>query len=178
MIGCAVSAAIVLFAAGRAWVSFSVVDPSLPQLHETASGHDVAGAVTPLAFVVLAGVVAYPATRRVGRRIAGALVALAGIGVLIEASLVLTSPGSAVTAQAARLAGRSGVHPSGVSVSGWPWAVVVAGLIAVAAGVLAVFAGREWPTMGRRYESGGRPPKTAAPASMWDRIDEGDDPTV
>lgn len=172
------SAAVALFAVGRAWVSFAVVDPSLPQLHETASGHDVAGAVTPLALVVLAGVVAYPATRRAARRVAGALVALAGVGLLIEASIVLAAPGSAVQSEAARLAGRSGVQPAAVAVSGWPWAVIVAGLIAVGAGALAAFASRDWPTMGRRYESGGRAPKTAAPASMWDRLDEGDDPTV
>jgi hypothetical protein len=32
--------------------------------------------------------------------------------------------------------------------------------------------------MGRRYEQGGSPSRDSSEASMWDRLDVGDDPTV
>jgi uncharacterized membrane protein (TIGR02234 family) len=178
VLGCLVAGGLALLAAGRGWVSFAVTQPPLPTVHETASGHAVAAVVAPLAIVVLAGIVAFPATRGLGRRLAGALVALAGIGLVAAAIVTAASPSHAVAGEAARLTGRVGVHASSATVSVWPWLVVACGLCALAAGILAVVFARDWPSMGRRYEAGAPAARGDDPASMWDRLDRGDDPTT
>jgi uncharacterized membrane protein (TIGR02234 family) len=71
-----------------------------------------------------------------------------------------------------------------LTVTAWAWVTVAAGVLAIAAGALTVGRSGDWPAMGRRYESGGsarRGPVTEAShsqATLWDRLDEGDDPTV
>jgi uncharacterized membrane protein (TIGR02234 family) len=187
---CVVIGGLALLAAGRGWVTFSVAEPPLPPLRKAVSGHTVASAVTPLALVVLAGVVALPATRRVGRRLAGVLLALAGAGLVIASADVLASPAASVKGAAARLMGRTGVRPTEVAVSGWPWLVVVLGAVTVVVGAVVVAFSGGWPAMGRRYEAsqanradradraGPSSGRAADERSMWDRIDEGDDPTV
>jgi uncharacterized membrane protein (TIGR02234 family) len=179
IVACAVAAGLALLAVGRGWVSYVVAAPPLPSLHEVASGHDVAAAVTPLALVVLAGVVAFPATHALGRRFAGSVVALAGIGLLITPLMVLVAPDASVKSAAVRVAGRSDVRPSGVAPNGWPWLVMVCALLAVFAGTVAVGFSADWPAMGRRYESAsGTRASGAGELSMWDRLDRGDDPTI
>ena len=179
-LGCAVAAGLVLLAVGRVWLRFSIVQAPLPRLHGTATGHAVAGVATPLAYVVLAGVVALPATRKAGRRVAGLFLALAGIGIVVAAAGVIASPRSSVASQAGRLAGRSDVHPVGVALSWWPWLAIAGGLVATAAGVLTLLRSADWPAMGRRYEAGARRAGSskADETSMWDRLDRGDDPTL
>jgi uncharacterized membrane protein (TIGR02234 family) len=176
-VGCVVAGGVALLAAGREWVRFTVAQPPLPDLHSGASGHVVAGAVAPLGVVILAGVVAFPATRNIGRRIAGALVALAGIGLVVVALQVAVSPGDSVAREAAHLTGRTGVRPSSAGLTAWPWIAFCAGLIAIAAGVLATLFANRWPAMGRRYESG-ITRKGRDETSMWDQLDRGDDPTA
>ena len=177
--GCVLAAALGLVAAGRGWVSFTVAEPPLPSLRKTASGHAVAGAVMPLALVVLAGVVVLPATRKLGRRLAGAVIALAGIVLVVEAIDVLASPRQAVAAEAVKLTGNTGARAASATAAGWPWLVVVAGVLAVAVGVLTVGWSRGWPAMGRRYDASGSAGRDkAAEASMWERFDRGDDPTI
>jgi uncharacterized membrane protein (TIGR02234 family) len=178
VLGCLVAGGLALFAAGRGWVGFTVEQPPLPTAHETASGHTVAAVVAPLALVVLAGIVAFPATRGIGRRLAGALVTLAGAGLVAAAVTTAASPANAVASEAARLTGRAHAEASSAAITGWPWLVVACGLLAVAAGALALLFARDWPTMGRRYEAGAPATRGDDPASMWDRLDRGDDPTA
>src|SRR5450755_955647 len=78
--GCVLSGAVALFAVGRIWLHYTVPRSGLADLPSRATGHAVAGAAATLALVVLAGVVVLPATRGLGRRIAGAVIALAGLG--------------------------------------------------------------------------------------------------
>lgn len=178
VLGCLVAGGLALLAAGRGWVGFVVNQPPLPSAHETATGHTVAAVVAPLAIVVLAGVVAFPATRGLGRRLAGALVALAGAGLVAAAVTTAASPAHAVAGEAARLTGRLDARASSAAVTGWPWLVVVCGVLAVTAGLLALLFARDWPAMGRRYEAGAPASRGDDPASMWDRLDRGDDPTT
>jgi len=67
--------------------------------------------------------------------------------------------------------------------TGWPWVDVAAGAVALAAGGFALLRSGRWPAMGRRYESGGKAARPSSGSSsdslsMWDLLDEGDDPTA
>jgi hypothetical protein len=170
--GCVLSGAVALFAVGRVWLHYTVPRNGLADLRAAATGHAVAGAAATLALVVLAGVVVLPATRGLGRRIAGVVVALAGLGVSYLAVLTIV-----------RTTGQLGVPGASTYTDGrataWPWIALVAGVVALATGVFAAMASSGWPAMGRRYESAGsarRGPVTET--SMWDRLDDGDDPTA
>lgn len=166
-----------LFAAGRRWVRYVVVGGG----HASAgpTGHDVASGATALGLVILAAVVALPATRGRLRRGVGLLLAAAGAGVMALACYVIASPGAAA---GPRYFGAFSMSPNPVvhtQASGWPWVDVCAGLVALVAGGSALSRSSGWPAMGRRYETGpARAAAGSAEPSMWERFDEGDDPTV
>jgi uncharacterized membrane protein (TIGR02234 family) len=170
--GCVLGGAVALFAVGRVWLHYDVPRDGLADLRATATGHAAAGVAATLALVVLAGVVVLPATRGLGRRIAGAVIALAGLGISYLAVLTI----AVTTAQLAVPAGSTYTHGRATA---WPWIAAIAGVVAIATGVFATVASGRWPAMGRRYESAGsakRGPVTET--SLWDRLDEGDDPTA
>jgi len=170
--GCVLGGGVALFAVGRVWLHYTVPRNGLADLPSKATGHAVAGAAATLALVVLAGVVVLPATRGLGRRIAGAVIGLAGLGIgyLAVLAIVRTTHQLDVPAASTYTDGRA---------TAWPWITLVAGAVAIGSGVFATVASGGWPAMGRRYESAGsakRGPITET--SMWDRLDEGDDPTA
>lgn len=170
--GCVLSGAVALFAVGRVWLHYTVPRDGLADLRTAATGHAVAGAAATLALVVLAGVVALPASRGLGRRIAGVVIALAGFGIGYLATLTIarTTDQLDVPAASTYTDGRA---------TAWPWIALVAGVLALATGVFAAVASGGWPAMGRRYESAGAPRRgPATETSIWDRLDEGDDPTA
>jgi uncharacterized membrane protein (TIGR02234 family) len=170
--GCVLGGAAALFADGRVWLRYTVPRIGLADLRATATGHATAGVVATLALVVLAGVVVLPATRGLARRIAGVVIALSGFGIGYVAvlTIALTTDELDVPAASTYTDGRA---------TAWPWIALVAGVVALATGVFATIASGRWPAMGRRYQSAGaarRGPITET--SIWDRLDEGDDPTV
>jgi hypothetical protein len=168
--GCVLSGAVALFAVGRVWLHYTVPRTGLADLRAAATGHATAGAAGTLALVVLAGVVVLPATRGLGRRIAGVLIALVGIGYLAVLTIAFTTDQLDIPEASTYTDGRT---------TAWPWIALVAAVVAVATGVFAALASGGWPAMGRRYESAGsakRGPVTET--SIWDRLDEGDDPTA
>ena len=114
----------------------------------------------------------FPATRGLGRRIVGAVVALAGLGIswLAALTIVVTTDQLDVPPGLTYTDGRA---------TAWPWIALVAGAVAIATGVYAAVASGRWPAMGRRYESAGSARRgPATETSIWDRLDEGDDPTA
>ena len=170
--GCVLGGAVALFAVGRVWLHYTVPRTGLADLRASATGHTTAGAAGTLALVVLAGVVVLPATRGLGRRIAGALIALAGLGIgyLAVLTIAFTTDQLDVPEASTYTDGRA---------TPWPWIALVAGVVAVATGVFAAVASGGWPAMGRRYESAGAAKRgPATETSIWDRLDEGDDPTA
>ena len=193
-LGCLLASGLVLVAVGRPWVRFTVVQFGVGtatglDVRSTATGHDVAGASSALGLVVLAGVVALPATRGVSRVIVGALTLLSGVGIVVATWASAFDPSAAVASRASQVAGLHGAKASEIAATGWPWLVIVGGLLAVLVGVLTIARSRRWPAMGRRYEAGRKPvPVRSSESSssetsssetwMWDRLDEGDDPTV
>jgi uncharacterized membrane protein (TIGR02234 family) len=175
--GCAIAGAVVLLAVGRRWVRYAVVGGG----HASAgpTGHDVAAGATALGLVILAAAVALPASRGWLRRGVGVVLAAAGAGTIALAAHVIASPGAAA---GRRYIGVYSLSPNPVlhaQATGWPWVDVCAGLIALVAGVVALLHSGGWPAMGRRYESGRtRASSRSAETSMWDQLDQGDDPTV
>jgi uncharacterized membrane protein (TIGR02234 family) len=117
------------------------------------------------------------------------LMLLSGVGMVVATQASALSPSRADGSRASEVAGLHGAKPTAVAATAWPWLVLAGGLLAVAVGVLTMVRGRRWPAMGRRYEAGRKPvvvrsSETASSQTsssegwMWDRLDEGDDPTV
>ncbi len=178
-LGCLVASGLVLVAVGRPWVRFTVGTATGLDVRSTATGYDLAAASSALGLVVLAGVVALPATRGVSRVIVGALTLLSGVGIVLATQASAFDPSAAVASRASQVAGLHGAKANDIAATGWPWLVMVGGLLAVVVGLLTMVRSRHWPAMGRRYESGREPvSERSSEASMWDRLDEGDDPTV
>lgn len=158
------------------------------------NGRTVDAAPTALALVALAGVVALVATRGWWRRVIGAVLVLAGTG-LVWWSLAGLTALSADRARALVTARHSGVGVDPAVVpqvsvhAQWPWASAVCGVLVVLAGLLALLRGHRWTAMSARYEPrAGDPPSApgtaASPgtgptssAALWSALDRGDDPT-
>jgi uncharacterized membrane protein (TIGR02234 family) len=176
--GCAIAGAAALFAAGRRWAHYVVVGGG--HVNGGPSGHDVAAGASALGLVVLAGVVALPATRGWLRRAVGLVVLAAGAGTIALAAHVLADPRAAGSFSGyVGFFSYSGDPKIALRATGWPWVDVGAGALALVVGGFAMLRSGGWPAMGRRYESGGKAARPASDAaSMWDRLDHGDDPTA
>jgi len=145
-------AGLALLAASRPW-------SDLPGRSELANAADplTGGGQYPwiaaLALAALAGGGALLATRGALRAAVGGLLLLCGAGVVLGAAY-------AVAREA---------EPN------WAIAAALGGLAVFDAGWLTVRKGRSWPAMGARYE---RAARAEDPASMWDELDHGRDPTT
>ena len=178
-----VGAAALLLLSTRAWqtVTTARTRPFGDDVLQV-SGRTVDGAVTALALVALAGVVAVIATSGLARRVIGALVGLAGLVALWRSLAALPAVSAGRAMSLVREA-----HPQ---VTGTPhvtthpvWGVlsiVAAVLVAVAGVVTAVYGGR-WRGLSARYERRAPDPEQArarADASLWTALDSGEDPTT
>ena len=167
---CVAGAGLVLYGITRTWAVEVTARPGLSDLRAARTGSDVAPWVIGLALVALAGGGALLATRGTARRVLGALLALAGMGITLGA-----------------VVGRAGldVGSAGAGATLWPVVCAVGGLVVAAGGALAARHGHRWPGMGARYER--RPRVAPTPAAddqrvdtraAWDALDRGDDPTA
>jgi len=111
-----------------------------------------AGAVTALAIAGIAAAAAQLLAGAVFRRILAVLSGLLGVAVLVVGIVG---------------AGRS-------DATAWPAAAIVAGALAIAAAVLVLASASRWPRATTRYS---RTRATGDPASDWDALSEGEDPT-
>ena len=183
-VGCLLASGLVLVAVGRPWVRFTVGTAAKLDVRSTATGHDLAGASSALGLVVLAGVVALPATRGVSRVLVGGLMVLSGVGIVVATQGSVFSPSRAVASRAGQVAGLPGARANAVAATAWPWLVLIGGVLAVAVGALTMVRSRQWPAMGRRYEAARTPvavrsnETSSSGTWMWDQLDEGDDPTI
>jgi len=189
VLACAVGASLALFAVGRSWARGSV-DTGLATVAVSSSGGSVAPAVVGFALLGLAGAVAIFATRAIGRRIVGVLVALGGVGIVVAVIASAGDPAGALGPAAAKAAGRTGAEVTAASASVWPWFAAAGGLLMLLGGAVTAARGPMWPGMSSRYEraaSSGETgstqdqrPVTSAdpPRSAWEALDRGEDPTV
>jgi uncharacterized membrane protein (TIGR02234 family) len=201
----AVGAAVVLLAARQDWARVVTIEPHpLPASRVAVSGQDLVPAAGALGLAALAGLAAVLATRGLVRRIVGGLLAVFGVAIIASVSLPVTAAqvrGAAVgatTAQAGSVPGGStvgsGTTPgsggsglAGLSLAShvemaafpWRWAVLAGGLLVLVAGLLVAWRGTRWPVMSSRYDrpASQKPPAGADPASIWESLSQGLDPT-
>ena len=144
------------------------VTPLHGNVVDARDGSEQAPALIPLALLSVAAIAAALATRGWARRLVGALVVLAGIGMIAVAFT--------------QLAGVFGAHPNGYPLS----QVVLAHVLPVLAGVLVGWAGwlivkgaRNLPGLGANYETpAGGKRKRDPDDELWLALSEGEDPTV
>ncbi len=175
----AAGAGLVLLAAAQPWARASFAPaPPLPASRVSVTGHELVPAAGALGLAALACLAAVIATRGVARRACGVLLAVAGAVIAISAAA------SVRRAHVAAVASAHSLGPAGrprLDMAPLPWWAVAAaaGLVIVAAGVLAAWRGTRWPGMSGRYDRPGRSPQTDDdPATAWDALDRGADPTV
>jgi hypothetical protein len=149
---CMLGSALAWFAATRTWET--VVTDAGPVGGGERTGAAVFPGLSALALVGLAGAGALVATRGLGRRVVGVLLALAG--------LALTG---------------AGLIGLGHAQTAWPVLCAAGGLLVIAGGLATVARGHRWPGMGTRYERAART-RREGPRDAWDALDRGEDPTV
>lgn len=184
VVACAAGGGLALLAASRPWLRLDAPRrPPLPAVAVDLTGRDLAPLVAGLGLVGLAGVVGLLATRRWGRLAVGAVLALAGLGVLAAALPGLAAPGAGEARELLADTGRGGAVPPDVVVSAttvpaWPLVAALGGLLLAAGGAAVLVRGRKWPTMSARYERPASRPAAPTDAALWDALDRGDDPTA
>ena len=171
----------------REWQTIRTPRQGLPVDVLAVSGRTLDDAPLALALVGLAGVVAILATSGWLRRGIGALVALAGVGLIWRSAQAL----AAVSPARARALVRD-KHPHvtlsdrvvpHVSVhQGWGILTIACGVIVIAAGAMIAVRGGRWAAMSARYERPGAEPDPArdrlvADRTLWNALDRGEDPT-
>ncbi len=163
VVAVALGGGLAVLATAQAWSTVVVtrVAPLGPVRHDV-SGRTLQPGVTGLAVVALAGVLAVLATRGVTRRVVGAVLALAGAGMvwwsLAGLAAVSDARGRQLVADARTVAGLGNAAATDVSVH--PVWVVLAGLggvLVAAGGVTTAVRGGRWRAMSARYESPMRP---------------------
>jgi uncharacterized membrane protein (TIGR02234 family) len=168
----------------RHWQTVSAARPApLTDVVVQVSGRTVDAAPTALGLVALAGVVAVLATRGRPRRLVGAVLALAGLGLVWRAA---ASAGAISSAHARRLiadrhsaADVARVVPHVATHSAWPALTVVCGVFVALSGALIAWRGHRWQVMSARYEAPTDPDARRAKAAttLWTALDRGEDPT-
>lgn len=195
--GLVVAAGLIFFATSQEWVLLPVPQPPpLPGGLKSATGSDVLPGLTAVAIVLLAAVVAVAATRRMGRRIVGALVTVCGIVAVVLVIPFLTGTPASVLADV-RSTGTSVEAGHGVPPAYPPWLALIGALIAVVVGVAIAMRGPSWSKMGSKYEApgaAGEPASAQGKSSeaenseaensgtvdhreAWNALDQGIDPT-
>jgi uncharacterized membrane protein (TIGR02234 family) len=186
----AAGAGLALLAVRQGWARAVYTEPKpLPSQSITVTGQDLVPAAGALALAGLACLAAIIATRGVLRRVAGAVLALCGVGAVVAASSslsaarIVAAASSKVSSSASVASGGSGSTTGGSGAGssagavvtgdssvhtvllGVPWRVAVfAGAAAlIAAGLLTVWRGTRWPVMSGRYERPAGQPGSATP---------------
>jgi uncharacterized membrane protein (TIGR02234 family) len=197
----AVGAGLVVFAVRQTWAQ-AIFTPSrpLPAQEISVTGQQLVPLASALALAGLACLAAVIATRSAARRMAGALLAVLGVGVAVAAGAGVRASSVLAAAQADAAAGAlggsttSGTSPGGASHAiviagspgqavmtgaGWQAAAIVGAVAIVLAGLATVWRGPRWPVMSARFDRPGQKPsqRVADSASMWESLSRDRDPT-
>jgi uncharacterized membrane protein (TIGR02234 family) len=172
-------AALALWGASRGtWLTATWDVPVRGRVVTTALGADVEPVLGAWAVLALAAIGGLLATSGWGRRVVGAIVALAGIWALVRAVTGLVGSDPSALPAAARQPGRlDALQVTAV----WPVLAAVGGLLLVATGVLVALRAGRMPRLGARYDApAGRGPGGSDDdeRGLWEALDAGEDPTV
>lgn len=188
------AAAALLWGSTRlAWVTYTVAADLTTSHTGEMSGADWSPWLTPLALVLLAGVAATAATKKLGRRIVAVVVALAGAFALASAVWFVIDDQTVIAA--AQHAGVAAHQLESVQPHRWTQLLVgAAGLVCVVAAVVALRSARAASGMSARYETPaarraeleravfadreGERDVELSERQLWESLDTGDDPTT
>jgi uncharacterized membrane protein (TIGR02234 family) len=175
----AVGGGVGVLATARAWSTVVVTRlPPLGPVRHDVTGRTLQPGVTGLAVVALAGVLAVLATRGVTRRVIGAVLTLAGAGMvwwsLTGLSAVSATRGRQLVADARTAAGLGTASATNVTVHpAWVLLAALGGLLVAAGGVTTAARGGRWRAMSARYESPVATTSVAPGPSPGDAIQTG-----
>jgi uncharacterized membrane protein (TIGR02234 family) len=202
----AAGSVLILLAVRQRWAQAVFAEPKpLGSQTINVSGSDLVPLAGALALAALACLAAVIATRGVGRRVTGTLLALFGAGagaavtVSVKAATVISVAASKVASgESAAISGSAGSTTSGSSssssyvVSGSAGHAIMTGtvlagaLLIFRAGLFTALRGPDWPVMSARYDGPaardgrGRGRGRSRPldsATMWESLNGGEDPT-
>lgn len=157
----------VLGACALTWASASVsVLSGVGTRSFTATGSQLLPQATAWAVLALAGCLAYIALGGWVRQIVGGIVAASGIVLAVAAVSFGMDP----------LVDGGGESLLDIQIRPWWVVVALCSLLIVAAGAMAMLWSRPWSSLGSKYEAQGV--RRARPASPWDALDAGQDPTM
>jgi uncharacterized membrane protein (TIGR02234 family) len=173
-----VGAVLVLLAVSQTWMAAAWTAPDYPQVLVRLDGGDASPVARACGYVALAGIVALVATRRTGRRVVGALLTLAGLGVVVACGFFWWLGDVVADSALTHAAGEStlGVTASDVTTTAWPFLAAGGGVLIAGAGVLAMVRGPRWPALGLRYDA--PTGRRYAEDDPWTALDKGEDPTL
>lgn len=168
------------------WVRATGSSAVRGQVDVPVTGSQAAPAVLAAAVALLAAAAAIGLVGRVGRWVVAAVVAAAGVTVVVTALTVLGDPEGAARTVVAAVTG-VGALAGPATPTAWPVVAVVVGAVDVLAAVVVVVSSRRWAAPTSRYGTAAGDARGAgavAPApgpdddrSAWDALSRGDDPT-
>lgn len=187
-------AGLVLLAGTRTWATVTV-SGTLPGLSELiVPGRRSAPVVIAIALAAAAGAIVLATSGRtvrllvaIGQSIAGAVVVFSGVRAALDTEAAVAT---AVADSLGVLSGGAGTSfgegATDVNMTIWPWVAAAGGGVILVAAALTLAGGRSWAGPTRRYEratpapgtpSSGTPSPGPAPATTWDALSRGEDPT-
>lgn len=179
---CVVGAGLTFLAVRQDWISYPTSELTITSVRDGVRGTSVAALAQALSLVGLAGVVAIAATKRSGRVIVGALVALAGIGVVGQlVDLLASGLGHRLIAVGcSRLCIVSQEQYDASPTWAWPVLTLLGGALMAMGGLLVAVRGRRWAALSSSYEVPAARDLSAEPThkATWDQLDAGGDPTA
>lgn len=177
----AVSALTAAATAGRPWIQGTVDDAMIGGSVQEATGDQAVTGYVALGLVILAGAVAAAATRRIGRRIAAVILLVTAFGLAALVLRVVLDPGSVLGSIAAANTGRTGALTATATATSWAYIALLPALGGLIVAVLAWRGARAWPEPKAAYDRPGGEragQRGERVTSEWDRLTEGEDPTV
>jgi uncharacterized membrane protein (TIGR02234 family) len=175
-----VGAVLVLLAVSQTWMTVAWAAPDYPQVRVRLDGGDASPVARACGYVALAGLVALVATRRSGRRVVGALLTLAGLGVVVACGFFWWLGDVVADSALTHAAGESTLTASDVTTTvtttPWPFLAAAGGALIIGAGAWALVRGPGWPALGLRYDA--PTARRYAEDDPWVALDKGEDPTL
>ncbi len=179
------SLGLTLLASTQVWVRGTTRDAVLGATQVSATGAQLAPGTTALALVVAAGVVALATGGPRIRYAAGALLVLAGLGMIGLHLPVLTDPAAALGGRAAQVAGRAGSTVRvDAALTPLSFVSLIGAIALVVSSSLGLVSARSWAGLSRRFDRSagpGTPGPTGgqgARHTAWDELTDGVDPTL